>query len=51
MNEEEKKSVSEIIEEVKADICQNFCKHPYFYDDEITMREDHCENDCPLDRL
>lgn len=54
---DKEKTVSEIIEEVKTEICDNYCKYPAIYD----TREDSSENydemmekicaNCPLDRL
>lgn len=42
-------SVIEILEEVKADICNNYCK----YKEECDKRMEAGEElrDCPLDRL
>lgn len=57
MMKDKEKTVSEIIEEVKTEICDNYCKYPAIYD----TREDSSENydemmekicaNCPLDRL
>ena len=57
MMENKEKTVSEIIKEVKAEICDNYCKYPAIYD----TREDSDENydrmlrdkctRCPLNRL
>ena len=47
-------SVTEIIEEVKDDICGNYCKYPDIWDEEAQGIElcesDICRN-CPLNRL
>lgn len=51
--DEQKKTVSEIIDEVRLEICDNYCK----YMDSVVSDEDyeevilkHCD-DCPLNRL
>lgn len=52
------KSVTEIIEDVKEDICDKYCKYPLEYLAEIKdpdlahelMLETKCKN-CPLQRL
>lgn len=48
----ENKSITDIIEEVKEDICSNYCKHPEKYepDEWDNVFEEVCK-DCPLDRL
>ena len=48
------KSITEQIEEIKEDICNNYCKYPDTWDEqkegcELIDRE-HCQN-CPLNRL
>ena len=43
-------SVTQIIEEVKSDICDKYCKYPEQYDDDDEMLRDVCEN-CALGRL
>lgn len=47
-------SITEIIEDVKADICNNYCKYPHIFDKESEdydpSESDICEN-CPLGRL
>ena len=53
--DEQKKTVSEIIEEVKTEICDKYCRYPTIYnvDDEgefNEMMDKICAN-CPLDRL
>lgn len=53
--EEKAKTVSQIIEEVKNEICDKYCRYQTIYDaddeDELTeMMEKICFN-CPLDRL
>ena len=54
MNKDRIKGVPEIIEEVKDDICNNYCKWPDIWDEEAEGCEleesDHCRN-CPLNRL
>ena len=46
------KSIIEIIEEVKEDICSNYCKYPSMYspEDWEENMDEICSN-CPLDRL
>ena len=48
------KSVSDIIEEVKEEICQDYCKYPLIWDEEKEGKEltesDVCTS-CPLNRL
>ena len=44
------KTALEIIEEVKTDICDKYCKYPEQYDDDDEMLRDVCEN-CALGRL
>lgn len=50
----EQMSITEIIEDVKADICNNYCKYPHIFDEESEGCElcesDICQN-CPLVRL
>ena len=50
----EQMSITEIIEDVKADICNNYCKYPHIFDEESEGCE-LCESDictnCPLGRL
>lgn len=46
---QEKQTISEIIEEVKCDICDNYCKYPDVLDDEEVLTGT-CEQ-CPLGRL
>lgn len=50
----EQMSITEIIEDVKADICNNYCKYPHIFDEESEGCElcesDICRN-CPLGRL
>lgn len=52
--EETAKSVSQIIEEVKMEICDNYCRYTEIYDsnddDYDAMMEERCVN-CPLSRL
>ena len=47
--EERKQTISEIIEEVKTDICDNYCKYPNEIRDEDELY-DICKK-CPLVRL
>lgn len=51
---DEQMSITEIIEDVKADICNNYCKYPHIFDEESEGCElcesDICQN-CPLGRL
>jgi len=48
------KNISQIIEEVKTDICNKYCKYPETWDEEAEGMElsesDICKN-CPLNRL
>lgn len=48
----ENKSVTDIIEEVKGQICDRYCKYPSQYTSEEweEVFEEIC-SDCPLDRL
>ena len=50
----EQMSITEIIEDVKADVCNNYCKYPHIFDEESEGCElcesDICRN-CPLGRL
>ena len=53
--ENKEKTVSQIIEEVKTEICDKYCRYPTMYDmddeDQYNeMIEKVCSN-CPLDRL
>ena len=54
MKKPEEQTISEIIEEVKDEICQYYCKWPYQWDEEAEgcALDDStlCEN-CPLGRL
>lgn len=47
-------TVSEIIEEVKTQMCNDYCRFPREWDEEKEGMEltesDHCQN-CPLNRL
>lgn len=45
-----RQSVTEIIEEVRHDFCQNFCKYADTYSDNDDLPE-ICKHRCPLDRL
>lgn len=48
------KTVSQIIEEVQHDICNNYCMYPRIWNAEKEGKElcdsEHCQN-CPLNRL
>lgn len=48
------KSITEQIEEIKEDICNNYCKYPDIWDEQKEGCElidsEHCQN-CPLNRL
>ena len=50
----ETKTITAQIEEIKDDICNNYCKWPDIWDEEKEGCElsesDHCRN-CPLNRL
>lgn len=50
MMENKEKTVSEIIEEVRSEICDNYCKYmdSVVSDEEVILK--HCD-DCPLNRL
>ena len=51
MDKEKIKSVSEIIENVKTEMCDEYCKYPYqFSEDEQDALYAICET-CPLERL
>ena len=43
-------TVTEILEEVKNDICDNYCKYPEEYEDYEDMLKERC-NDCVLKLL
>ena len=47
-------SVGEIIEEVKNDICNNYCKYPDTWDEEkegVELINSEVCDKCPLNRL
>ena len=44
------KTVNEIIEEVKCEICDKYCRYPFEIEDEEELLKFYCEN-CPLGRL
>lgn len=48
------KTIPEIIEEIKEEICDKYCKYPEIYDEEAEgiplCDSEHCRN-CPLCRL
>ena len=51
MKQEEKQTIPEIIEEVKCEICDNYCKYPdLFTAEEEDVLNATCEK-CPLGRL
>lgn len=45
-----KPKVTEIIDEVAADICNHYCKYAAEYTDFEDLIKERCE-DCPLNRL
>ena len=47
MNKE--KSITQILDDVKSEICDKYCKYPYEIEDEADLDE-ICKN-CPLERL
>ena len=54
MKKPEEQTISEIIEEVKDEICQHYCKWPYQWDEEkegIELSESTLCKNCPLRRL
>lgn len=46
--QEKPKNIPEIIEEVKTEMCDNYCKYPDILPEEVLWSE--CEK-CPLGRL
>ena len=44
------RTIPEMVEEVKINICDNYCKYPSEYTDQEQMIEERCEN-CPLCQL
>lgn len=48
-------SIAEQIEDIKKDMCDNYCKMPYRYSanewEEIVYSDDSPCNNCPLNRL
>ena len=54
MSNDNTKTITAQFEEIKYDICNNYCKYPLIYDEEAEGCElsesDHCRN-CPLNRL
>lgn len=46
--EEKKQTIAEIVEEVKCEMCDNYCKYPDILPEEVLWSE--CEK-CPLGRL
>lgn len=49
VKQEKKQTIPEIIEEVKCEICDNYCKYPLEYQDNEIL-EVIC-NRCPLNKL
>lgn len=50
----EQMSMTEIIEDVKADICNNYCKYPHIFDEEsegCELCESYVCRNCPLGRI
>ena len=49
------KTVTEIIEEVKDAICNDYCRFPYEYDpeehDDVELFDSEICQNCPLNRL
>ena len=47
-------SVTQIFEEIKESMCEDYCRYPREYDEEATGVElcdsEYCQN-CPLNRL
>lgn len=54
MSNDKTKTITEQIQEVADDFCDNYCKYPDIWDEEKEGCElsesDHCRN-CPLNRL
>ena len=51
--EQESKTVSQIIEEVKGQMCDKYCKYPNIWDEEKEGQlydSDICNN-CPMNKL
>lgn len=46
--EDKKQTISEIVEEVKTEICDNYCKYPDVLPEDVLWS--NCEK-CPLGRL
>ena len=46
---EDNKTITKILEEVAAKICDDYCKYPYQFDSEEELYK-VCET-CPLERL
>ena len=49
--EEKKKSVTELIEEVCGDICDNYCEYRHTADENAECEILRCGKKCPLDKL
>ena len=51
MENEEKITIMEVIEEIVTEMCDKYCKYPYQeWDYEDEMLEKACSN-CPLNRI
>ena len=54
MSNDKTKTITEQIQEVADDFCDNYCKYPDIWDEEKEgcklSESDHCRN-CPLNRL
>ena len=54
MSNDKSKTITQQIQEVADDFCDNYCKYPDIWDEEAEGCElsesDHCRN-CPLNRL
>ena len=46
---DKEKSITQILDDVKSEICDKYCKYPYEVEDEADL-DKICEN-CPLERL
>lgn len=51
MNEKKELTITQILDDIKTEICDDYCRHPYQFSDE--EQEDLgaiCEH-CPLERI
>lgn len=55
---QESKRVGDMLEDIRSDICDRFCKYQEALNrldtkdfDESPIYHEHCEGDCPLNRL